>query len=370
MVINAGNIGFREIYNSNPIVTNKRSICETSIKTQTTVNQDRVDFPPSDGVKSTEINAYDLTNYFGWKQVKESLSLDSSIYIGDVGEYLGNASSLYTNIEASISNNFTGAEKAEQLKMLNDTFSSAINAFTDKYIKIVSGMFDYMGVDIPESDIRESIQGIFTQKNNTHFTANDLTALGLVALNCTLASPFFNFGTDSNKHSDTSAVGLDLSMNYLYAMETMSKLGVSDKMRDMINNCIDTYTEHCTAFAERKEQDMMKFAEMLARIGKSSSHICNPNIRGEITTIMNLTKELYASKKDVVSILQEVCAFAYNQNKDKISDYWKNFYNNGNGKSTMGELLENWNDFSLALDKGDYKSVMFSITDLSNLFKL
>jgi len=98
---------------------------------------------------------------------------------------------------------------------------------------------------------------------------------------------------------------------------------------------------------------------MLSRAGKGTLYVSNPNIRNDIMAVVNLTKNLYSSNKNTVEILQEVCALSYQQNKSNPSDFWKNFYGNGNGKSIIGGLIEKWNSFSVNLEKGDYKQITF-----------
>jgi len=59
----------------------------------------------------------------------------------------------------------------------------------------------------------------------------------------------------------------------------------------------------------------------------------------------------------MIEILQKVCDFAYEQNKEKSSKFWNNFYDNESGESIMGDLLEKWNSFSSALNNGEYKNL-------------
>ncbi|MDR0197654.1 MAG: hypothetical protein LBI36_05485 [Oscillospiraceae bacterium] len=286
-----------------------------------------------------------------WNEVRASITRgfargDFFFNMGDIGEYLNNASALRAKLETQINYEFTGEVRAEQLKTLNSIFKKAIDDYADEYVKKVGSRFEGIA-DFPESEIRESIYGIFARKSDTPFSANDLTALNRIAVNTVETSTNIKV-----KLFDTSTTGLELGLCYLGVAEIMDKFGVSAQMRDKITAFIDSFIENKIQAAERAEKikleragisqraEILRNAKILAGIGRKSLYIHNPNIRGDITEIVNRAKELYASEKSKIEILREICALAYEQNKDNPSDFWQNFYDNGSGKSTMADLLK------------------------------
>ncbi|MDR2570409.1 MAG: hypothetical protein LBD23_08955, partial [Oscillospiraceae bacterium] len=124
MVINASNLNLNTTYNNRntkPFTPNAEN------GRQTFVNQDIVDFATP--IKRIFIEGYESASSKGidWWQVTNSLTInEGNFYIGDIGEYLNNASTLYINLESLINREFTGSEKTEQLNTLNEIFNKAI----------------------------------------------------------------------------------------------------------------------------------------------------------------------------------------------------------------------------------------------------
>jgi hypothetical protein len=361
MIINANSLNFNTTQNSfatKPFAPKEN----TSNESQTSVNQDI--FTLSADVLIRGVRFYDSSNGINWGQVTESLASESYSIIGDVGEYLNKASEMYASLETRINEKFTGEERTEQLQALNDTFKQILDNYVEEYlIKSGSRHMVRMGVDFPENEIRESILGIFAGRSDTVFSATDLTALGLVAAG-RLSSPIFSNLVDGN----TGTVGLELSLFSLSTNEIMNKMGVSDKMRGLLNNYVESYTEYYTNVAEKVEQRMAELAERLGKRFKyKENHVANTNIRNEINALLDLTKELYSSEKSKVEMLQAIFALAYEQNKFNPSGFWNNFYDNGDGESVVGKLITQWDNFSTALNREDYKGVVDSMRGISSL---
>jgi hypothetical protein len=182
-------------------------------------------------------------------------------------------------------------------------------------------------------------------KTDTAFSADDLTALSLVT------HIFGSLNFDDTLHGSDTTVGLSLAMKYLKSMEIADKLNASSEMLDVISDFADSFIERLIEIREAREKQNLE-------LGLESI----PFNRNNVYSIINFTKESLERTGNAVLTLQEITAFAFKQFQANSAnapqsciDFWNNFYDNGSGKSGMGDLLNDWNEFSSALDKGDYK---------------
>ena len=260
---------------------------------------------------------------------------------------------LHSYFETYINDNFVGEERLEQLQILDNEIKVMIDGFSNGFVRRVIGFGEEIGVSFPkniEKEIRESIYGVFAGRNDTVFSVNDLSALSLIWENSKDSIRVKGMCSNGTKiYGFTNNTALDLSINYLASMEIMETFGVSDKVRGMVNNFLDKFTEHAIEVEEKRQQSMMRANERAMEKGLKPRYTLNPNAREDILALFNLTKDLYASGKNAVEVLKEIFALAYEQNKNDKSDFWKNFYENEDGKSTTDTLLEKWDDFSNSL---------------------
>jgi hypothetical protein len=357
MIINANNLNFnvtpaQNIKPSNTTTTSAMSQETKAPNVDTFVSQifnPTIDWrmPISDKL-STEID---------WEWVELSLCGKREVFTGELNSYFDYTNALYNNLKSQINDNFSGEKRAEQLQMLSDTFDRAIDTFTNYYMRAVGGTFRHMGADLPQNDIKDSIRGIFMQSGDTAFSANDLTALTLVTKVCSQFTMFNNGILNSGEEK----IGLHLAMKHIATMSISNKLEVSDKMLDIITNFVNSYSEK---LIDTREKALNLYLNTTYHDRTQDT----PIDRDSIYSIINAAKEVFSNTKDAVLTLQEISALAFKQfkvnsmsnNSQRFkhdADFWNNFYDNGSGKSVMSGLLEKWNDFSTALEKGDYRRI-------------
>ncbi|MBQ8613407.1 MAG: hypothetical protein IJ416_04255 [Ruminiclostridium sp.] len=375
--------------------------------------------PNVKGMEQAEFLSYvrenGLDKEINWSETKGYFRAEADF--SNLSDYTDFAGAVYAAAEQRIMRDFSGEEQSAELKTLNACFNNAISEYAEGYAEKITEVFGAFGISVDENEIKASVISLMNDKknsfssfaaenpdyagladsedkwlmrdikfmasalrneyspeikNSSFYSENDLAVLGCAANQ--YRSEINGMGYTAGHDFTEESLGIALSAKYLASESLTEKWGASEKVKEKISALNNNHTERlinkCDEFLRLRGEEFNKAEEY------------GPLDREVIDEIMNRAKVIYKSSGDGGKALKAAADHAYRlygenrnnpaksafirykQDEKTDKDFAENFYDNGNGNSYMGRLMEKWQMLDSALINKD----MTLLTMLNNRF--